>query len=98
MILCMLNFCRLTNSVSNTEVWKHGSFGQFVLKIIPSWSWEAIARDIPLQIVFECLDEFLYLNKVHTYSSSHTDGICLLAPVSLKSKHKWSCLFSFIFL
>ena len=80
MILCMLNFCRLINSVSNTEVWKHASFGQFVLKIIPSWSWEPIARYIPLQIVFECLDEFLRLNKVHILCS-HTDDIFLLAPV-----------------
>ena len=67
MILCLLNFCRLTNTVSNTEFWKHGSFGQFVLKIIPTWSWEAIARHIPLQIVFKCLDEFLAHNKVRTY-------------------------------
>ena len=68
----MLNFCRLTNAVSNTEFWKHESFGQLVLEIIPPWSWEPIARYIPLQIVFKCLDEFLGLNKVHI-ACSHTD-------------------------
>ena len=63
-IKCTVLLCRLAISLSNVEYLNDKCFSQFVLRIVPLKCWAAVAMYIPLQILFQCLDEHLDLRKV----------------------------------